>query len=239
MVYNSLLNRQSWKPASCLFCYQPIAFGHDLCPDCAQALPYISIERGFRCCRCATLLATNAAIELLCGSCQSTAPDFQLTRALFAYANPVDSIIQSLKYDGKLHLARLMGQLWANKLQLIKPEIDIDTIVPVPLHTKRLRERGFNQSLELARPLASKLRIPICQNGLIRVRATTRQTELPTRLRANNVRGAFQANPKHFYRKRIALLDDVMTTGSTVRTIAKNLKEAGADYIEVWILARA
>jgi ComF family protein len=112
-------------------------------------------------------------------------------------------------------------------------------LVPVPLHRSRLAERGFNQSLELARVIARRLGIDCAASALARSRATPSQTGLDARARHRNVRGAFVADARYLAGKRIALIDDVITTGATVRECARVLRGAGAARVEVWAVARA
>lgn len=238
MVYNSLFSTQPWYLASCLCCNKPIRLNRDFCNHCQTRLPYISDEQP-RCCRCASVLPDSNTLDLTCGQCQSRNPGYECVRSLFSYTFPVDRIIQNIKYQHQLYLIRIMAKLWSEKLHALKQQFDIDLILPVPLHKSRLRERGFNQSLELARPVGKKLRIPVDTHSLRRSRRTSPQTNLLLKDRMKNVRGAFEADREKLAGKRIALLDDVMTTGSTVNAITDCLKRAGTIYIEVWVLARA
>jgi len=111
--------------------------------------------------------------------------------------------------------------------------------VPVPLHSSRLRSRGYNQALELAQPLAKALRIPLLRDALQRTRATSAQTELTALARRRNVRGAFAARFDGEVPKCIAVLDDVFTTGATLAECARVLKRAGVERVDVWAMARA
>lgn len=149
----------------------------------------------------------------------------------------MDFLIRRLKFNGRLSHARLLSELFADAL-VERGSPWPDCIVPVPLHPLRLRERGFNQALELARTTAHCLQIPLLAKGLRRIRYTTPQTRLDTRARQTNPLGAFVLN--HSLRgSRIALIDDVMTTASTVSECARILRAGGAADIEVWIIARA
>jgi ComF family protein len=244
VVYKRLLHRQPWTLASCLCCNQPIRLNQDFCRHCRNSLPYIDDERlndrKSRCCRCAsTLPDTLSPNDLVCGQCQSQVPGYACVRALFSYRFPVDRLIQNIKYQHQLYLIRIMARLWSEKLHALNQQADIDLILPVPLHKSRLRERGFNQSLELARPIGRKLQIPVDAHSLHRKRRTSPQTKLLLKDRMKNVRGAFEADREKLAGKRVVLLDDVMTTGSTVNAITDCLKRAGTKYIEVWVLARA
>jgi ComF family protein len=113
-----------------------------------------------------------------------------------------------------------------------------DCLVPVPLHPSRLRERGYNQALEIARPMAARHKIPLAIDAVRRIRATSAQAQLPLRERARNVRGAFIARTR-FDGRRVAIVDDVMTSGHTANSLAQCLRRAGAVDIEVWVVARA
>jgi len=172
----------------------------------------------------------------LCGACQQTEPAFHATRAVFRYEQPVDSLLHRLKYHGRLDLARVLGNLVA--AELTSHEIATDVLVPVPLDRSRLRERGYNQSLELARPIARRLELPLDAFGVARNRATRPQTELSRAERRKNVRGAFSVTAD-FSGKNGAIVDDVMTSGATVDALAAALRQAGARRVEVWVVARA
>ena len=116
-----------------------------------------------------------------------------------------------------------------------RPEV----IIPVPLHTGRLRERGFNQALELARPVAARLRIPINIHACARTRGTAAQSDLPAAQRTKNVKGAFELREPLKEVHRVAIIDDVMTTGATVDELARVLIAAGVENVQVWVCARA
>lgn len=113
-----------------------------------------------------------------------------------------------------------------------------DVIVPVPLHRTRLRQRGYNQSLELAQPIARTLGLPMAVHGVRRVRATAPQVGLAHKERRRNVRGAFETK-SDFEGQRVAVVDDILTSGHTVEALARCLRRAGAAEIAVWVLARA
>jgi ComF family protein len=157
--------------------------------------------------------------------------------AAFRYRAPLDAMVKRLKFHGDLQLARLLGTLMAERVAQsadVLPEV----IVPVPLHPRRLRRRGYNQALELARPIARRLAVPLEWRQVRRVRATDPQTEVPASLRSRNVKDAFAVAPG-FCARRVAIVDDVMTTGHTVNELAKALRRAGAAEISVWVCTRA
>ncbi|GMR20983.1 MAG: DNA utilization protein GntX [Gammaproteobacteria bacterium] len=238
MVDNCLENSLLQGVASCLLCQAPIAWHEDFCLPCKQGLR----EDCQRCPRCAAVLPTSTPKGVPCGACQKQPPAFQSTQALFTYAFPVNALVQALKYDGQLHLARVMGKLLAQHLSPgVSGDISqgVDFVTPVPLHRSRLQQRGYNQSLELARPLVRALGLRLEPAAIHRVRATAPQAELPMKARRQNVRNAFEVNADKVRGKHIGLLDDVMTTGFTVNEIARCLHKAGAASIKVWVLARA
>ena len=161
---------------------------------------------------------------------------FDAAQALFLYRPPVDRLIQNLKYHRQLSLARVLGNLLAKHLDAnmtIRPDI----LVPVPLHPARLRERGYNQSLELARIVARRFDLPLTTHAVKRVRATPPQTTLTSSERRRNVRNAFHT-ASNFSGKRVAIIDDVMTSGHTANALAKCLRRAGAINVVVWVVAR-
>jgi ComF family protein len=218
-------------PPTCLLCGAAGAAGRDLCAGCAADLP----RNRHACAICALPLALDQASP--CRQCCSQSPDYDRAFASFCYRPPVDFLIRRLKFNGRLSHARLLGELFADaRAECGGPWPDY--IIPVPLHPLRLRERGFNQALELARAAARRFQIPLIAEGLRRIRYTTPQTRLDALARQTNPRGAFvmeQSRPG----ARVALIDDVMTTASTVAECARVLRAGGVADIEVWIIARA
>ena len=208
----------------CLLC-QAASGGELLCQACARELPLAACA----CPRCA--LAGSSDAE--CGACIADPPHFDASRAAFAYAFPVDALIQALKYGGQLAVAGL----FAHELQRRIVRGGVDTIVPLPLHPARLAERGFNQAAEIARVLSHLCGVPMQTRIARRVRDTTPQTALPWRERARNMRGAFACDAD-LSGLRIAVVDDVMTTGATLDEFARTLKKSGAARIENWVVAR-
>jgi ComF family protein len=203
-----------------------------LCPPCEAGLP--ALEHA--CPQCASPLPPAAGSNTVCGRCQRKPPPFVRTRALYRYEAPVDKLIQRLKFHHELRLARLLGERLAARLA---PEADRpDLIVPVPLHASRLRERGYNQALELARPVARRLNIKLDAFGVRRVLPTRAQSDLSLAERRRNVRQAFEA-VRDYAGLKVAVVDDVMTSGSTAEALARCLKKAGAEEVSVWIVARA
>ena len=232
-------SNQPWLAGACLVCRQTIPWRRDFCEACRRALP----RPGPACLRCGAELPAAAGEQAVCGQCQRLQPRFHRTFALYRYAPPVDHLIQRLKYGGELHLSRVLGQQLAAALGRAagarEPLARADLIAPVPLHRSRLRRRGFNQALEIARPVARALDLPLDRRHLKRVLATRPQAQLPLKDRPRNVRRAFVAESRAFDGKRVALVDDVMTSGHTADAAARALRRAGAQTVVVWVVARA
>lgn len=230
MVYN---NRPLWLlrgllPCHCRLCEAPDPTELGLCAGCRDDLPWLDCA----CPRCGSPLPGSGTRQT-CGDCQSHPPAFDRCIALFRYAAPLDGLLLQLKFVHAVHLARLFAALLAERLRTEPPP---DCILPVPLHPSRQRERGFNQAIEIARPLARELGCRLDLETCIRTRATPPQTRLSARARRRNLRGAFILTRPPA--RRIALLDDVMTTGSTLNELARLLRRGGAEHIEVWVCAR-
>ena len=179
-----------------------------------------------------------AAAAPACGECLERPPPFATAFAPFEYAAPLDQLVMRLKFGRNLAAGRVLSQLMLDALRA-EPPPRPDALVPVPLHAARLRERGYNQALELARPLARALGIPLRIDLLERQRATAAQTDLDAAARRRNVRGAFGVAATAAVPAHIALVDDVMTTGTTLRECAKTLLRAGVARVDVWVIARA
>jgi len=216
-------------PWRCLLCGAPGDHGIDLCADCAAELP---CNRSC-CLRCALPLAVPAA---LCGECQRRTPPWDAAWAPFRYGWPLDRLESRYKFGADLAAGRVLATLWSREP---RPADLPELIVPVPLHIKRLRQRGYNQALELAHPLARALGLPCRHDLLQRQRATDPQTELDATTRRRNVRGAFTVQAEIPLPDHIGILDDVMTTGATLAECASVLKRAGVRRVDVWALARA
>lgn len=216
-------------PPRCLLCGDAGHEGLDLCRDCAAELP-----RNRSCCaRCALPLALPAA---LCGRCQRHPPPWQAAWSPFRYGWPLDRLESRFKFSRELAAGRSLVALWQREARPIElPAL----IVPVPLHRARLRQRGYNQALELARPLARALGVPLRHDLLQRAHPTAAQSELDAPSRRRNVRGAFAVRPNAPLPAHVAVLDDVMTTGATLAECARVLRRAGVARVDVWALARA
>ncbi|WP_372017022.1 ComF family protein [Pseudoxanthomonas sp. 10H] len=213
-------------PRRCLACEEPGGSGLDLCPACLEGLP---VQRA-ACLRCAVPLATAGT----CGRCLQHPPPLAAAHAALLYAAPMDRLVPRFKFHRDLAAGRLLAQLMAHAFAgCDRPQ----ALVPVVLHQRRLRGRGYDQALELARPLAAILRLPLRTDLLRRVRDTPAQSQLDAAARRRNLRGAFEVAggdlPAH-----VALVDDVMTTGATLHAAAIALRRAGVARVDAWVCAR-
>lgn len=158
------------------------------------------------------------------------------TYAPFIYHFPLDRLVPRFKFHDDLAAGRLLAELMIEGLaDTPLPQ----ALVPVPLHASRLRQRGYDQALELARPLARHLQLPLLADALLRVRATAPQSELDAAARRRNLRQAFRVLPGAALPVHVALVDDVMTTGTTLRAAAQTLARAGVERVDAWVCARA
>lgn len=222
-------------PGCCCLCDGPGYKGLDLCEVCLKCLPINAV-----CCsRCAAPLE-HASLEgmILCGSCLREKSPITQTVAAYIFDFPTDYIVRSLKFKGEEKYARLIGGLLAQHVEDMQVSVP-DCLIPVPLHRRRYLERGFNQAELIAAYCGSRLGLPIIRKALIRCRNTPPQTGFGRRLRHKNLKGAFQVVSGTSLPKHIALIDDVITTGSTVREISKLLVQSGVERIDVWAFARA
>jgi ComF family protein len=215
-------------PPSCVLC--GAVTQHGLCAECAAELP----ENNCACVRCA--LPLFATEQTICGRCLRKQPRFDAAWSPFIYAQPLEWMIAQLKFNAKLLQGNVLADLMLRRLPpfTAKP----DCIIPVPLHNQRLRQRGFNQSVELVRPLARALAVPLDSSSCQRVRATSPQTAMNALQRRRNLRGAFTFSNDQNY-QHVILFDDVMTTGATLNELAGLLKQKGVQRVDVWSLARA
>ena len=212
-------------PQSCVLCGTP-ADGEPVCGDCMAELPREAVPA---CKICALPLPFPG----VCGRCLKAPPAYDATHAALAYAFPADRLVQALKYRQCLSLARYFSGL----LLATGHRPEAECVVPVPMHASSLRKRGFNQAVEIARPLACAWGLPLWLDVARRVRAGPRQADLKGIARRRNVRGAFEAGAE-FYGRSVSVVDDVMTTGATLQSFARELKRAGAVRVENVVVAR-
>jgi len=228
-------------PSRCLLCHKTVSTkvenpNIEICAPCLQALP----DNTPCCSRCALPLAEEVIGEVMCGRCIKKLPKYDYLHSPFKYQDEIIGLIHQLKFADKISYARTIGELlllqYAEKIkhQHGKP----DWIIPVPLHTKRLKQRGYNQSTEIARVLSKNESILIAHDAVERVKATQEQKGLSARQRQSNIKGVFKvietAQCKH-----ILILDDVVTTGATVNELATVLKKSGVEKVGVLSIARA
>lgn len=204
-----------------------VSFDRLLCAGCDADLSHYSTPA----CPICALPALDAN---LCGACLRRPPAFDNTLAAFSYDFPIDRLLHAFKYAGNLALVDVLAQPLARLVE-VQPKPDL--LLPMPLHPSRLKERGFNQSLEIAKPISRWLDIPLAACACRRTRDTPTQTGLKLRERRRNVRGAFACD-LDLSGKSVAVLDDVMTTGATLEEISRALRRSGATTISAWVVAR-
>lgn len=194
-------------PPRCLLCGGP-GHGLELCAGCDADLPRIPANR---------LVPLPPPVTLI----------------PFYYSFPLDRLILATKFAGNLAAGTVIGELLARTV-LQRGHPLPDGLLPVPLHPDRLRERGYNQAAVLAAVLGARLGVPVLEDLCVRVRHTPPQAALPAHRRRSNLRGAFRASCQHAVPARVAVVDDVCTTGSTLRAVAQALEAAGILHIEAW-----
>lgn len=240
-------------PSVCLLCAADVADDLDLCQACNNDLPRIN-----QACYCCALplagdinsrplsshlinksLPSDTNNTPLCGHCLKIPRSFNRTIALCSYEEPIISFINQMKFLGQLKYARLFNHLLIHHLAANQHYLRNlpECIIPVPLHPQRLKERGFNQALELSRLVAAHFNIPIKHDACQRLRATTSQSLIHATHRQSNMKNAF-ALTKSFSAKHIAIVDDVVTTGSTVEELSQLFRNNGVEQIDIWCCAR-
>ncbi len=219
--------KQLFFSGACFFCLAKTECAW--CKDCEQDF----IRETQRCPIC----ARYSLHHHICGSCLNQQPSFANTETLFSYQYPANHLIKAFKFNNRPELARRFADKLAKRI-MEKGSVLPEIIIPVPLHRKRQRERGYNQSLEFAQQLGRRLGLKVNSSLCSRIINTNPQSTLPMKIRRKNVKGAFSLNsdqiPKH-----IALVDDVITTGSTINELSKLFKKAGCQRIDIWTIARA
>ncbi len=201
-----------------------------LCPRCRRELPVVEGA----CIRCGVPLPSDG----LCGQCLERPPPFQRTIVALRYVSPARELVHGLKFRRNMAVADILGRLLAQRLSA-EPGESPELVIPVPLHRKRLRERGFNQALEIGRVIARQMDIAIGVDRCRRVRHTMPQAQMDSAERRRNLRGAFKVDAHGVRGRHVAVLDDVMTTGTTVAELASTLTRAGARRVDVWACCRS
>lgn len=229
-------------PCTCRICHR--SSSSLLCAECRESLQ----RPDNSCIQCgeslpdALPLAREKEIQR-CGRCITRPPAYQQTLFAYAYSGAMAQLIQQFKYSEALILSRLLAELIIENLHpAFTDSRRPDILIPIPLHPGRLRQRGFNQSLELARQIGKILDIPVYKRLIVRTRATPTQTGLNRRTREKNIRGAFVINQRQaqniFAGKYLAIVDDVVTTGSTTRELANVLSQLDPEKISVIAAAK-
>jgi ComF family protein len=218
---------ERFSPAQpCVLCG---SMSHDgqWCTACDRALPYLDAPH----CPVCALPSPHGEV---CGHCLAHPPLLSRSVAVFGYAFPLDKLIHAMKYGEQLALAHALGNKLASRIG--KDNLP-DCVIPMPLHPAKLRARGFNQSLLLAKKVSCELDIKLLAHACRRVRDTPSQSALPWKERKSNVRGAFECDTD-LSGRRVALVDDVLTTGASMNALAEAVLKRGATEVRAWVVAR-
>ncbi len=231
-------------PFTCSLCDTPSELTLDLCNAC-----YIALPHNQNCCRsCArplkpsnianetTISPPSSAHPLVCGACLSVPGPICRAIVPLLYRPPVDFMVKRLKYSNDMKFSRLAGELIANAVESSQNQHPPSALLPVPLHQDRLLERGHNQSLQIARIIGSRLGIPVADGDVERTISQVPQAGLNARERDRNIKRAFSARSQ--VPERVAIIDDVYTTGATANSLATTLLNAGAEEVSLWAFAR-
>ena len=224
-------------PPICHICHSfiPNAEKLHICPACRDRMPLVLSPL----CPICGIPFIGAGEDHRCGNCLIHPPHFDSARAHFLYEGPLRDLIHSFKYNQLTHLRYPLALMILEGIGGFLAAQNLHLITPVPLHRSRLRQRGFNQAVLIGRILSRNLSLPMLPDALVRIRQTEPQIELSAAERRLNVKGAFAVSkPGYIAGKRILLLDDVMTTGSTMDECAKELKKAGAEVVIAATVAR-
>ncbi len=223
-IFNLLL------PSSCLVCKQKLSHLSFLCGDCHAKLVFNKQV----CEQCALPIESGKK----CGACLSSPPPFNITLAPFCYKPPLTTWITQLKFQQKLANAKILAEILALEIEKHYKNQEMPSlIVPIPLHSQRLRQRGFNQAVEIAKPIAKKFNLPLIYDHFRRDKNTQAQSLLSAYARRANMAGAFKID-RSIAADHVAIVDDVMTTGQTVRVFSRLLQQSGIKKIDVWCCAR-
>ncbi|WMS89182.1 ComF family protein [Pleionea litopenaei] len=221
-------------PSSCALCHQAITSRRWLCTACHSSLP--QDRRHCLSCSAPIINRHQQTQESRCGQCLISPPSIDRLISVFEYDYPIDWWITQFKFQQNTRLASWFGFQIFQKI-ICDSGVNVDCLIPIPLHSKRLKMRGFNQSQLLARNLAKRLNLPYRLTSVKRIKPTQAQSGLSENARRRNLNQAFSI--VEAVAPRIALIDDVYTTGSTVNSLAKAFKAAGCRYVEAWVIAQA
>lgn len=217
-MLNKLLS--IFLPETCRVCHKILKDSKKICLDCEEKIPWV--EKPF-CTQCGMPYESSTSLDHPCYQCTTKPPLFEWHRSCATYKEPINNLVYQFKYNSRLDLAPLFTSWIRQKHSNFLNKIDY--LIPIPLSTKRLKKRTYNQSVELAKELSSQAGIPVLINSLKKNKETLPQTELPRNKRIENLRGAFSWNDSQdkLKNKKVILIDDVYTTGSTLVSCAKVL----------------
>ncbi len=223
-------------PPACLACNELVEQQGALCSECWNQMEFCT---GSACDICGYPFEYQMDHHTICGACIQQPPPYSRARAVFRYNHVSKQLVTSLKYHDKTHIVPYVAEWMVRAGQDILDEADY--IIPVPLHRRRLWARRYNQAALLSKHVSRKTTVPVFYNALQRMRYTPPQAGLNYKQRMKNVQGAFQVEAKCRFRiknKRIILIDDVLTTGATVKACARALLKAGAQRVDVLTLGQ-
>jgi competence protein ComFC len=240
-----ILSRQASRildyiyPAQCQLCQCSLTHGRHLCESCKDTLEYTQAPF---CKLCGAGYDGDISSQFSCSNCHDLKLDFEFARAPLLSDNQSRALLHDYKYRKQIHLSNILGELLNIGLNdsRFEPYLEGGVFIPVPLHPSRLRKRKFNQAAELTAQLQKRTGLPSI-NGLKRIRNTATQTRFSRSKRLKNLRDAFRLKTrcqKHIAGKRIILVDDIFTTGSTANECSKVLLSHGAKRVAVLTLIR-
>lgn len=228
MLFSRLL--QFFYPTHCVLCKEKTS--DYFCNDCFDLLPWIKNS----CIRCGDSLFDNQN-HSICNHCIAHPPIFDIPVIPFSYQKPISNMIMFLKFNQKIIYSRILAKLMINHIEKNSMSLP-DMIIPIPLHPNRLRERGFNQALEIAKPMGKYFNVKVDFMSCHRIKNTEPQSLLPAQKRKDNIKNVFEVK-KNITTKHVAILDDVVTTGNTINEFSSILKKAGVEKIQIWSCARS
>ena len=218
---------QLLNPALCLTCGIPVKSSEFICRDCLDIMQTVPNP-------CEQCGLPNPVSDPICPACLHHPPPWQSITSPLIYQGHIRQLIHDFKFNEQMHVANTL----ARHIHQYFNSSMVEVLIPVPLHVTRLLERGFNQAEEITNALSGYLNIPVDRKCLSRIKQTEPQTGLSLNKRHKNIIRAFYFDNSRQY-KRVAIVDDIITSGSTMKEICKNLRKAGVEHIEVWSLARA
>ena len=217
---------------NCIICDKEIPIGskYGLCDYCYNKLPF---NKQMYCVKCGVPIENEATYCLMC---QNNGRHFDFVRSCFVYANEIKKLILNLKFHNCKWLAKYFADMLFDCYNLY--DLNAELIIPVPISKEREKQRGYNQTMMFAKPLAEKLNIPIATDTILKVKDVSPQTKLSGKQRHENVKGAYKVfNTTSVKGKRVLIIDEILTTGSTMDEVAKQLKIAGASAVYGLVLA--